>query len=194
MYKSWAGPAPQGDIFMEKKIWFGLVLGRFAILKKKLRADYEQLLRSFFSCFHSQKMGWNIFQNTLASALNSWIKRRSLPKSFLNWDLSVPRRCWPISFSLQQVKSHILATNFPYNSYFSTASLSSPAGVRFDNYLIQKQPEISRNFSFHALPPSFHWLDHQRYMRLTLSDHHSLAESRNQWARGLLLSGHAGSG
>ena len=55
--------------------------------------------------------------------------------------------------------------------------------------LIQKQPEISRNFSFHALPPSFHWLDHQRYMRLTLSDHHSLAESKNQWVRGLLLAG-----
>ena len=35
----------QGDIFMEQKMRFGLVLCRMAILKKKLGADYEQLFR-----------------------------------------------------------------------------------------------------------------------------------------------------
>ena len=44
----------QGDIFMEQKMRFGLVLGRLAILKKKMGADYEQLLRVFFSCFQGQ--------------------------------------------------------------------------------------------------------------------------------------------
>ena len=46
----------QGDIFMEQKMTFGLVLGRLAILKKKLGANYEQLLRVFFSCFQGQKI------------------------------------------------------------------------------------------------------------------------------------------
>ena len=40
----------QGDIFMEKKIRFGLVLGRLAVLKKN-RADYEQRSRVFFHVF-----------------------------------------------------------------------------------------------------------------------------------------------
>ena len=44
----------QGDIFMEQKMRFGLVLGRLAILKK-IGADYEQLLMVFFSCFQGQK-------------------------------------------------------------------------------------------------------------------------------------------
>ena len=35
---------------------FGLVLGRFAILRKKLGADYGQLLRVVFSCFQGQKI------------------------------------------------------------------------------------------------------------------------------------------
>ena len=38
----------QGAIFMEQNIRFGLILGRLAILKKKLGANYEQLLRAFF--------------------------------------------------------------------------------------------------------------------------------------------------
>jgi hypothetical protein len=38
----------QGGIFMEQKMRFGLVLGRLAILKKKLGADYEQLLKGVF--------------------------------------------------------------------------------------------------------------------------------------------------
>ena len=34
----------------------GLFLGRLAILKKKVWADYEQLLREVFSCFHGKKV------------------------------------------------------------------------------------------------------------------------------------------
>ena len=45
----------QVDIFMEQKMRFGLVLGRLEILKKRLGADYEKLLRVFFSCFQGQK-------------------------------------------------------------------------------------------------------------------------------------------
>ena len=37
------------QFFMEQKLRFGLVLGRLAILKKKLGADYKQLLRVVFS-------------------------------------------------------------------------------------------------------------------------------------------------
>ena len=33
----------QGDIFMEQKMRFGLVLDRLAILKKKIGADYKSL-------------------------------------------------------------------------------------------------------------------------------------------------------
>jgi hypothetical protein len=36
---------------MEQKLRFGLVLGQLAILKKKLGADYEQLLRAGFFMF-----------------------------------------------------------------------------------------------------------------------------------------------
>ena len=43
----------QGDIFMEQKMLFGLVLGRLAIMKKKVWADYEHF---FF------------FENVVASA------------------------------------------------------------------------------------------------------------------------------
>ena len=45
----------QGAIFMEQKMRFGLVLGRLAILAKKIRANYEELLRVVFSCFQGQK-------------------------------------------------------------------------------------------------------------------------------------------
>ena len=41
----------KGDIFMEQKMLFGLVLGQLAILKENW-ADYEQLLRAVFSCFN----------------------------------------------------------------------------------------------------------------------------------------------
>ena len=63
----------QGDIFMEQKMRFGLVLDRFVILKKKWGANYEQLLRVVFSCFQGQKK--NIFLlNIVASALKSCLK------------------------------------------------------------------------------------------------------------------------
>ena len=44
----------QGDIFMEQKRRFGLVLGRLAILKKNW-ADYEQRLRLVFQVFRGKK-------------------------------------------------------------------------------------------------------------------------------------------
>ena len=43
------------EIFMEQEIRFGLDLGRLAILKKKLGANYEQCLSVVFSCFQMQK-------------------------------------------------------------------------------------------------------------------------------------------
>jgi hypothetical protein len=52
----------QGDIFMEQKMRFGLVLGQLAILKKKLGADYEQLLRVVFSCFQGEKYNWKFIK------------------------------------------------------------------------------------------------------------------------------------
>ena len=45
----------QGDVFMEQKMRFGMVLDPLAILKNKLGADYEKLLTVFFSCFQGQK-------------------------------------------------------------------------------------------------------------------------------------------
>ena len=42
-------------IFMEQELRFGLDLGRLAVLKKKVWADYEQLLRVVSSCFQGQK-------------------------------------------------------------------------------------------------------------------------------------------
>ena len=41
-------------IFIEQKLRFGLVLGQLAMLKK-ISADYDQPLRSSFSCFQGQK-------------------------------------------------------------------------------------------------------------------------------------------
>ena len=46
---------PQWEIFMEQELRFGLDLGRLAVLKKRVWADYEQLLRVVFSCFQGQK-------------------------------------------------------------------------------------------------------------------------------------------
>ena len=40
---------------MEQKLRFGLVLGRLAILIKNIWTDYEQLLRSVFSCFRDKE-------------------------------------------------------------------------------------------------------------------------------------------
>ena len=50
----------QGNIFMEQKMRFRLILGRLAILKKKLGPNYDQLLRLVFSCFKGQKNNFNL--------------------------------------------------------------------------------------------------------------------------------------
>ena len=54
---------------MEQKMRFGLVLGRLAILKKKIVADYEQLLRAVFPCFQGQFFFEFFCENTIASEL-----------------------------------------------------------------------------------------------------------------------------
>ena len=46
---------------MEWELRFGLDLGRLAVLQKRDWADYEQLLRVFFSCFQGQKIIQNFF-------------------------------------------------------------------------------------------------------------------------------------
>ena len=50
------------------EIWarFGLDFGQLAILKKRVWADYEQLLRVFFSCFHGQ----NFFSKNIVDGEN----------------------------------------------------------------------------------------------------------------------------
>jgi hypothetical protein len=47
---------------MEQKLRFEPGLGQLAILKKKIGADYEHLLRVVVSCFHGQKKLNNEFQ------------------------------------------------------------------------------------------------------------------------------------
>ena len=47
---------------MEQNVRFGLILGRLAMLKIKNWANYEQLLRAFFSCFQGQKINLECFQ------------------------------------------------------------------------------------------------------------------------------------
>ena len=39
---------------MEQELRFGLDLGRLAVLKKRVWANYEQLLRVFFSVFRGE--------------------------------------------------------------------------------------------------------------------------------------------
>ena len=43
------------EIFMEQELRFGLDLGRLALLKKNIWANYEQLLRPVFSSFRGKK-------------------------------------------------------------------------------------------------------------------------------------------
>ena len=40
---------------MEHELRFGLDLGQLSVLKKRVWADYEQLLRVVFSCFQRAK-------------------------------------------------------------------------------------------------------------------------------------------
>ena len=72
----------QGDIFMEQKMWFGLILGWLAILKKKFGSIMSNFCGWFFQVFRC-----NFFENVAASALKSCIisiwekinKRKMLP-------------------------------------------------------------------------------------------------------------------
>ena len=49
---------------MEQELRFRLDLGRLAVLKKKVWADYEQLLRVFFHVFRDKK-NVEFFKKTL---------------------------------------------------------------------------------------------------------------------------------
>jgi hypothetical protein len=59
IYRTWFRQShrevPQWDIFMEQELRFGLDLGQFAVLKKRVWADYEHFLRVVFSFFQGQK-------------------------------------------------------------------------------------------------------------------------------------------
>ena len=46
---------PRREIFMEQELRFGLDFSQLAVLKKRVWAEYEQLLRVVFSCFQGQK-------------------------------------------------------------------------------------------------------------------------------------------
>ena len=61
------------EIFMEQELRFGLDLNRLAVLKKRVWANYEQLLRVFFSCFLGQKK-LHFFKNIVAFVLKSCIE------------------------------------------------------------------------------------------------------------------------
>ena len=50
---------------MENELRFGLDLGRLAVLKKRVWADYEQLLRVVFSCFQGQIFFLSLFKKTM---------------------------------------------------------------------------------------------------------------------------------
>ena len=50
---------------MEQKMRFGLVLGRLAILKKKLGADYEQLLKGVFFMLSGAKTFFRFLKKIL---------------------------------------------------------------------------------------------------------------------------------
>ena len=60
----------EGFYGTEIEIWAGL--GLVGITKK--RADYEQLLRPVFSCFHGQKIRKEKNEYIVASTLKSCIK------------------------------------------------------------------------------------------------------------------------
>ena len=59
---------------MEQELRFRLDLGRLAVLKKRVWADYEQLLRVFFHVFRDKKNVEFLKKNFIASALKSCIK------------------------------------------------------------------------------------------------------------------------
>ena len=54
-------------------LFLGRLGSRASIEKKRLGADYEQLLRAVFSSFRGQIFFLNFFENTIASALKSCI-------------------------------------------------------------------------------------------------------------------------
>jgi hypothetical protein len=65
--------------------WVGF--GPVGNTEKKLGADYEQLLRAVFSCFHGQKIGFIFLKkkSTIRTEKLHKIKVRKLPKTSLKF-------------------------------------------------------------------------------------------------------------
>ena len=64
----------QGDIFMEQKMWFGLVLGRLAILKEEMFGpNMSNFYRQFFHVFRGLKNIDFFLKNIVTFALKSCI-------------------------------------------------------------------------------------------------------------------------
>ena len=78
LYRSHTGSHFYGT---EYEIWADL--GRSAIQSKKIWADYEQLLRVFFSSFHGQKMKYIYFLKycSIVLALKSYILKEKVEKN-----------------------------------------------------------------------------------------------------------------
>ena len=75
------------EIFIEQELRLGMDLGRLALLKKHICADYEQLLSPFFSSFCGQKK--IKLKNFLVRTLQCFKKKRpqklpNRPKCSLN--------------------------------------------------------------------------------------------------------------
>ena len=70
-------------------MWFGLIFGRLAILRKIVLADYEQLLRTVFSRFQVQKKIKNVFEN-VTYIISIWEKKILTPKTWKNLPQIVP--------------------------------------------------------------------------------------------------------
>ena len=62
LWQSHYREVPLWEMFVEQELRFGLDLGRLAVLKKRVWANYEQLLRVFFSYFQGQKKVLNLLK------------------------------------------------------------------------------------------------------------------------------------
>ena len=57
---------------MEQELRFGLDLGRLALLKKRVWADYEQLLRVVFFMFSVAKKIWDGYEQLFRTVFSSF--------------------------------------------------------------------------------------------------------------------------
>ena len=137
---------------MEQKMWFGLILGWLAILKKKVWVDYEQLLWMFFSSFQVQfffQLFWKccsvgtekwLFEIIHIFRFEIWDLRSRDLKIFLGYDINYlsiwPFRCHPwfptrkssklafVCFQLQLFSSCIMLNNWRWKQINISLALS----------------------------------------------------------------------